>query len=227
MIKRKKLLNLYSGLGGNVNLLSSELYEITSVELEPNIAEVYSKLYPEHNLIIGDAHEYLINHFKEYDIIWSSPPCQTHSKMAKATRHDLKRYTDMSLYQEILLLMHFFKGKWVVENVKPYYDPLIKPSIEIGRHLIWSNFDISNFEIKTPRNFINTATVKGSEQLKDWLGIQYKGNLYYKGNHCPAQVLRNCVHPEMGLHIINCLEGINVPVIKNQIDIFDIINNEV
>lgn len=226
MIKRKKLLNLYSGLGGNVHLLDNELYEITSVELEPNIAKVYYELHPEHKLIIGDAHEYLINNFKEYDIIWSSPPCQTHSKMAKATRHDLKRYTDMSLYQEILLLMHFFKGKWVVENVKPYYEPLINPTKEIGRHLIWSNFNITDFKIKTPENFINTATVKGSEQLKDWLGIKYQGNLYYKGNHCPAQVLRNCVHPEMGLHIINCLEGNFNTYNQNQIDIFDVINEQ-
>lgn len=225
MIKRKKLLNLYAGVGGNVHLLDTELYDITSVELEANIAKVYAELHPNHELIIGDAHDYLINHFKEYDIIWSSPPCQTHSKMAKATRHDLKRYTDMSLYQEILLLMHFFKGSWVVENVKPYYEPLIKPNKEIGRHLIWSNFDIIDFKIKTPINFINTSNVKGSEALKEWLGINYDGNLYYKDNHCPAQVLRNCVHPEMGLHIINSIEGISKPK-TNQIDIFDVIKEE-
>ncbi|MFA5299721.1 MAG: hypothetical protein WC389_16170 [Lutibacter sp.] len=38
-------------------------------------------------------------------------------------------------------LQNFFKGKYVVENVKSYYDPLIKPQ-ESGRHYFWSNFRI-------------------------------------------------------------------------------------
>lgn len=218
-----KILNLYAGIGGNRKLWGDE-HEITAVELEPNIANVYSQLFPNDELIIGDAHEYLINNYEKYDFIWTSPPCQTHSKMAKATRHKLKRYSDMGLYQEILLLQHFFKGKFVVENVKPYYDTLIKPSLEIGRHLFWSNFFISDFELKTPPKFINLTNVEGSVKLKEWLGINYKGNLYYKNNHCPAQVLRNCVHPETGIHILNCaLDKYEIPKTQ-QINIFDIIN---
>jgi len=99
-----------------------------------------------------------------------------------------------------------FKGTYVIENVIPYYDPLIKPTAKIGRHLFWSNFEISeDFELKQPKNFIMLGTVKGSEQLKDWLGIHYEGNIYYNGNHDPCQVLRNCVHRLLGNHVFNCV----------------------
>ncbi len=196
-----KILNLYSGLGGNRRLWTD--CEVTAVEMEPEIADVYRKLFPNDTLIIGDAHQYLLDHAHEFDMVWTSPPCQTHSRMMKATRHKRKRFTDMSLYQEIIFLQHFFKGKWVVENVKPYYEPLIKARA-LGRHLFWSNFEISDFEIKNLPNFIQDDTVEGCQRLKDWLGIQYEGNIYYKNNHSPGQVLRNCVHPEMGLHVLNC-----------------------
>jgi DNA (cytosine-5)-methyltransferase 1 len=200
-----KILNLYSGLGGNRKHWQD--CEVTAVEMEQEIADVYKKLYPNDTVIVGDAHQYLLEHADEFDMVWSSPPCQTHSRMMKATRHKRKRYTDMSLYQEIIFLQHFFKGKWIVENVKPYYEPLIKPTAILGRHCIWSNFSISNFEIKNLPNFIQDDTVAGTQRLKKWLGIHYEGNIYYKGNHSPGQVLRNCVHPDMGLHILNCAMG--------------------
>lgn len=119
-----KILNLYAGLGGNRKDWGNE-HEVTAVELEPKIAEVYKDNFPNDTVIICDAHEYLLQHADNFDFIWSSPPCQTHSRMMKATRHKKKRFTDMSLYQEIIFLQHFFKGKFVVENVKPFYEPLI------------------------------------------------------------------------------------------------------
>ncbi len=195
-----KVLNLYAGLGGNRKLWNG--VNVTAVELEPKIAAVYKRLYPEDKVVVDDAHEYLINHADEFDFIWSSPPCQTHSKMAKATRHKLRRYTDMSLYQEIIYLQHFFKGHFVVENVVPYYKPLIDGKI-IGRHIYWSNFDIGDHSEKTPPNFVNLCNLEGKNKLMDWLGIHYPENIYYGGNHCPAQILRNCVHPNEGLSIFN------------------------
>ena len=196
-----KILNLYAGLGGNRKLWGDD-HEITAVEQYEPIAKIYAKLYPSDNLVIGCAHEYLLNHTDEFDFIWSSPPCQTHSKMMKATRHKTKRYSDMSLYQEILFLQNFYKGKWVVENVNPYYEPLIKGKL-CGRHLIWSNFDIEPFDVPRPKGFINLANMKGKQSLMNWLGIHFDETVYYKGNHCPAQVLRNCVHPLLGAHILN------------------------
>lgn len=109
----------------------------------------------------------------------------------------------MNIYQEIIFLQHFFKGRWVVENVIPYYEPLIKPTVKCGRHLFWSNFPIEPIEIPQPQNAINLTTVAGKKVMMDWIGIHYDKNIYYEGNHCPAQVLRNCVHPDLGLHVLN------------------------
>lgn len=197
-----RCLNLYSGLGGNRKLWSD--VDVTAVEWEDEILQVYKNQFPNDNIIQGDAHKFLLEHYNEFDFIWSSPPCQTHSRMMKATRHKSKQYPDLSLYQEIIFLKEFFKGKWVVENVKPYYEPLISTTKIIGRHYFWSNFDISDFELNSPKGFITTGTVKESERLKEWLGIYYDGNIYYKNNHCPGQVLRNCVHPKLGQHVYSC-----------------------
>ena len=196
-----RVLNLYSGLGGNRKLW--EGVEVTAVEYRADIARFYQDQYPDDTVVVGDAHQYLLDHHEEFDFVWSSPPCQTHSRMAKATRHKLNRYSDMSLYQEIIFLEHFFKGQYVVENVKPFYKPLVEPTQKIGRHVFWANFEFEADEIKQPKNFINQATVSGKKLLQDWLGIHYEGNIYYGSNHCPAQILRNCVHPDLGLQIFN------------------------
>lgn len=203
MNKKIRILNGYAGLGGNAKNWDIEKFEITAVEKNEKIADVYKQNNPGHKIIVGDIIKHLLEFHQDYDIIWLSPPCQTHTKMVKATRHKLKKLPDMTLYQVIIFLTHFFKGFWVVENVKPYYDFLIEPTVILGRHVFWSNFDISFFDVKRPKGFINKSNTKGANELKKWLGINYKGNIYYEGNHCPAQVLRNCVHPKMGEHILN------------------------
>lgn len=210
-----KILNLYAGIGGNRKLWGDE-HQITAVEKNEQIANVYKRLYPNDLVIIGDAHEYLLNHYEEFDFIWTSPPCQTHSKMNKATRHKTRRYPDMALYQEIIFLQHFFKGKWVVENVNPYYETLI-PAKKMGRHLFWSNFDFADFDVSRPANFINKADVAGKQILMDWLGIHFEENIYYGSNHCPAQILRNCVHPLIGNHILNSLNTKHIASVQMEL----------
>lgn len=204
------VLNLYSGLGGNRKLWRD--CHVTSIESDPDIAYVFKELHcandniknlPNDRVVVGDAHQYLLDYYQEFDFIWSSPPCQSHSSMDLANGKNKPRYADMSLYQEIIFLKHYFKGKWVVENVNPYYEPLL-PALRLGRHLFWSNFHISHFDVPRPDNFINMGSVAGSEELKKWLGMEYEGNLYYGDNHDPSQVLRNCVHPLLGEHVFNC-----------------------
>jgi DNA (cytosine-5)-methyltransferase 1 len=194
-----KVLNLYAGVGGNRKLW--ENCDVTAVESSEKIAAVYQRLNPNDTVIIGDAHEYMRAHHAEFDYIWSSPPCQTHSKMNKATRHKNRRYPDLTLYEEIIFLQHYFKGPWVVENVVPFYTPLIPPTQIVGRHMFWSSYSFQAEDVKRPANFINLANLKGKQALMDWLGIHYDENIYYAGNHCPAQVLRNCVHPVLGKQI--------------------------
>lgn len=192
-----RILNLYAGIGGNRKLWGDD-HEITAVEYNEEIANIYKEFYPNDKVIIGDAHEYLLNHFKEFDFIWSSPPCQSHTQMMKATRHNVVKYADMKLYQEIILLQHFFKGKFVVENVNPYYKPLV-PAQKIDRHLFWANFNIPKIKIKKNNNLINSSY----DDLQKWIGIIMPKRIYINSNHCPSQVLRNCVHPEIGKNILD------------------------
>lgn len=196
---RVRVLNLYAGVGGNRKLWTG--MEVTAVELDPRVAALYERLYPDDTVIVGDAHQYLLDHHSEFDFIWSSPPCPSHSRMSKATRHKTRKYPDMSLYQEVIFLQHFFKGKWVVENVVPYYEPLIQGK-RVGRHYYWSNFDVGDYSEPTPANFINQTTLKGKQLLMDWLDIHFEENIYFEGNHNPSQILRNCVHPREGLAIL-------------------------
>jgi len=192
-----RVLNLYAGVGGNRYLWKN--VEVTAVEMNPKIAKVYSNQFPDDELVIGDAHQYLLDHSDEFDFIWSSPPCPTHSRMMKATRHRLRFYPDMKLYEEILFLTHFYEGKWVVENVVPYYKPLIKPSGSIGRHLFWGNVEIPEVTLPLKNNFIKTATVGGRQVLFDWLEMEpFDEIVYLPNSHDPCRMLRNCVHPRIG-----------------------------
>lgn len=209
-----KVLNLYAGIGGNRKLWGG--VSVTAVELNEKIARVYKDQHSQDMVVIGDAHQYLLDHYSEFEFIWSSPPCQSHSKMIRSGRNRKARYADLSLYEEILFLKHNFKGNWVVENVIPYYEPPIAPTIKLGRHLFWSNFNISQFQGPEFKNFINRQNLEAKKDLQEWLGISYEGSIYYDGNHCPTQVLRNCVHPETGLHILNCARGIINKSVKQQ-----------
>ena len=193
-----KILNLYCGIGGNRKLWGDE-HEITAVEYSQEIAEVYKDLHPNDTVIITDAHEYLAKNWKEFDFIWSSPPCQSHSKVrmmaSKSGSYDAIM-PNMKLWSEIIFLQNFTKNtyiKFVVENVKPYYKPLVEPNSKIGRHLFWSNFNINETEIKDglSHNERGTST-KGYFDLRP-----------YKMKHRKDQIIRNCVNPKVGQYILN------------------------
>ena len=129
-MKKYKILNLYACLGGNRYKWDevADNLEITAVELDPEAARLYKERFPKDEVIVADAHQYLLDHYKEFDFIWSSPPCPTHSRIqiSQYTRETWKpQYPDMKLYQEIIFLETFYKGKYCVENVIPYYEPLI------------------------------------------------------------------------------------------------------
>ena len=122
--------------------------------------------------------------------------------MMKATRHDVVDYVDVKLYQEIELLRHFYKGDWIVENVKPYYKPWIEPTVAVGRHYFWSNKMLFGIQdVKRPKGFITKSNLKAKKEMQEWLGIHFEDTVYYGNNHCPVQILRNCVHPKLGLQL--------------------------
>ena len=190
-----KILNLYAGIGGNRKLWKGDI-EVTAVENNPKIAKAYSDFFPDDKIVVGDAHQYLLENFDKFDFIWSSPPCQSHSRirLTVISRGDAKpTFPDMKLYEEIIFLNKFFKSKWVVENVVGYYKPLIKPQ-EVGKHYIWSNFIIGKVKKESRKH---NAPINILEKRK---GFNTKG---YNFGHRKDQILMNCVEPELGLHIFN------------------------
>jgi DNA (cytosine-5)-methyltransferase 1 len=200
-----KILNLYAGIGGNRKLWTGDI-KVTAIENNPKIAKIYKDFFPQDEVIITDAHQFLLEHYKEYNFIWSSPPCPTHSKLRKGLSMNAGAkavYPDMKLYEEILLLQGYFKGKWVVENVISWYKPLIIPQI-IQRHFFWSNFKIPIKEF--PKDSIR---VTGGKHLPEWTQIkhlqQHHKIILPENAQNKRLLLRNCVNPEVGLYVFNCI----------------------
>jgi DNA (cytosine-5)-methyltransferase 1 len=127
---------------------------------------------------------------------------------SKGGRYDVM-FPDMKLYQEILFLKHFADCKWVAENVIPYYDPLIKPDIKIDRHLFWCNFKMRSADITRDNEQTWAITSKT---------VQYGFDISSrKISHRKDQILRNCVDPQLGLHILNQATGVlTLPKLEQQ-----------
>lgn len=194
----KKALNLYAGIGGNRKLWKG--IEVTAVEFNPDIACAYHDLHPDDKVVVADAHQYLLEHYKEFDFIWSSPPCPTHGQYRYNVGVRAKGYKavfpDMKLYEEIIFLQYYFEGKFAVENVVSYYEPLIKPQ-KIGRHYVWSNFEIPPLQCET-------TNIRSKNKISDYQ--EYDLSKYKISNK--RQVLRNCVSSNLGLHILTA-SGLN------------------
>ena len=196
------ILNLYAGIGGNRKLWQD--VEVTAIENNEQTAEIYQGFFPKDKVLVCDAHQYLLEHYKEYDFIWSSRPCQTHSVTNNfLNAQGIIRYPDMGLYEEIIFLKHWFKGKYCVENVISYYKPLIKP-YKIDRHYFWTNFHISSFKTNRKFNIANARTTTRQDGKEyDRTLEQYHGIILPKNIPNKRLLLRNCVLPELGLHILN------------------------
>lgn len=190
-----KILNLYAGIGGNRKLWGDE-HDVTAVESEGYIADAYHRLFPRDTIIQMDAHQYLLDHYREFDYIWSSPPCPTHSRMRMSLVKSKPVYPDMKLYEEIIFLQQFFKGAWVVENVIPYYKPLVH-GFELGRHMFWTN--------KPGRLiFVDQRGYEGriTDQTKETLAKEYDIQLP-PGTKNIRKLLRNAVDPRLGLYVFS------------------------
>lgn len=210
-----KILNLYAGIGGNRKLWQG--VEVTAVEYNEEIAAIYQEYFPQDKVIVGDAHEYLLKHYKEFDFIWSSPPCQTHSRarfLNSIGEGKIKPiYPDMRLWQEIIFLQNYHaKCKWVIENVNPFYDFFLNPDVQIGRHCFWSNFKIRS------TNEFEEAPIHSTTSNSSAFGFELKGR---KINHRKDQILRNLVNPYLGLYILEQAQGIIRQEKTDQLTLFN------
>lgn len=209
-----KILNLYCCLGGNRYKWSND-HEITAIEIDTDLARMYKERFPNDRVIITDAHEYLLQHYKEYDFIWSSPPCPSHSR-ARHGRKNLPNfvalYPDLKLYEEILLLKTYFKGKFCVENVRPFYEPLIHGH-KRGRHIYWTNFPL-------PANLGERkhSLMQSIDEFNNWCKFHEIDLTSYKGTQRKDKIARNLVDFEVGKTILDL--AMDKKQITKQINLF-------
>ena len=201
-----KILNLYACLGGNRYKWDEVTdIEVTAVELDPELARLYQERFPNDIVIVADAHQYLLDHYKEFDFIWSSPPCPSHSRArfwGFGANGKKPIYPDMKLYEEIIFLQHHCKGKYVVENVIPYYDPMFNP-IKRDRHLFWTNFKLPN--ILSDRKDNGLAVESKLTSLSKYHNYNFTK---YKGEQRVLKIARNLVDYEAGRTILETACGI-------------------
>jgi len=196
---KMKILNLFAGIGGNRLFWNDVLSDIdvTAVEFDPAIADVYKFRFPADKVIICDAFDYAANNYDKFDFIWASPPCQTHSRINFSNQNTItnRSLPDFRLYSLISFLKTFCKNKFVVENVMPYYDPLISPNAKLFRHLFWSNFYI-------PEKFFQ----KSCKPIENIFISDYKDFdlSLFKDVKNKRQVIRNQVDSTLGKYIFSC-----------------------
>lgn len=215
-----KVLNLYACIGGN-RFKWDEVapIQVTAVEKDPDLARLYKERFPNDKVLITDAHLYLLNYYQDFDFIWSSPPCPTHSRArfwnsSNENTATKPAYPDMRLYEEIIFLTHHFKGKWCVENVVPYYEPMFAPK-KRGRHLFWSNFRLPN--VLSDREFDFDKNKSNIEALSEFHQFNFKE---YRGGQRKDKIARNCVDYVAGRTIFETALEIQRANNSNQIKLF-------
>jgi DNA (cytosine-5)-methyltransferase 1 len=222
-MEKYRILNLYACLGGNRYKWDevADNLEITAVELDPEAARLYQERFPNDKVIVADAHQYLLDHYKEFDFIWSSPPCPTHSKVRFTQKNQdfyVPEYPNMMLYQEIIFLKHHFEGKYCVENVIPYYEPLI-PGQKRGRHLYWTNFLLPNeIDRKESKGIIGGQVNDEFKKLCEFHQYDFS---QYKGEQSRTKMARNLVDFEVGKTILETALNIYRKTNINQTSLFD------
>jgi DNA (cytosine-5)-methyltransferase 1 len=211
-----KVLNLYACLGGN-RFKWDEVanIKVTAVELDVEAARLYQERFPSDTVIVADAHQYLLDHYSEFDFIWSSPPCPSHSRARFARRNTTAPiYPDLKLYEEVLFLENYFEGKYCVENVIPYYEPLIHAQ-KRGRHLYWTNFILPN-DLGERKSSI----MEGKDEVKRWCEFHDYDFYKYKGEQRTDKMARNLVDYEVGKTIFQTALGIMQQTNLNQGSLF-------
>jgi len=213
-----KILNLFAGLGGNRKAWSK--HEITAIELDPAICKIYSELYPEDTIINQDYEDYLRNtdNDLDFDFIWGSPPCQTHSHMQVFTRHNKKRQPVFKMDQVqglVLWLKRNVDCKFVIENVIPSYGLVSLEDkgiyqVILDRHIFYSSFKIKKMKFRS-RNSEGHGKISGlmrmnAVQLCAYHDLPFEIVERIKGlqesGHDHLKVLRNLCDYQIGDYVL-------------------------
>ena len=124
----------------------------------------------------------------------------------------------MKLYQEIIFLDKIYVGKYVVENVIPYYQPLI-PAQKRHRHLYWANFNLP--KVLTTRKSISWQ--QATNELSMWCDFHEYDFKKYEGKQRRNKIARNLVDYEAGKTIFQTVVDILQNKPAHQIGLFETI----
>ena len=186
-----KILDLFAGFGGTTRGLQKWLdennisYEYYAIDIDKQTLKVHKYWNKKSIVIQRDAYTFTKDELREYDFIWASPPCQSHSRAQVIWK---RRKPDMRLYT-LICKLHQVGKPFIVENVVPYYKPPIMWDYKIDRHIFWTNLDLSDVRVNIKRKPIYKMSL---HELAEYHGIPYKYVRIYKGDK--RQALRNIVN---------------------------------
>jgi len=101
-----------------------------------------------------------------------------------------------------------FQGKYVIENVQPYYKTPIEPTARIDRHVFWSNFKIRPRRFREKRkghgSLENSHIMRDNKEKLITIAMldDVKEHVLCLTKRLGLQIIRNCVDPRIGEYIL-------------------------
>ena len=174
-------------------------WRVTAVEIDERVAAEYARRYPYDDVAVGDAHAFVISRAHEFDAVWTSPPCPTHSRLAVnvAKRKGVEPEPDPRLWCEVEHLQKL-GGRYVVENVHTYYDPPIAPDVVTRRHYYWTSGAPGLLTWEHPLPVSGRMTGLTADAIAESYGLP---KLPAGSVPDRRQAMRNAVTPREGLEI--------------------------
>lgn len=164
-----RLLDLFSCAGGAGEGYARAGFDVTGVDIAPQ------PNYP-HRFVQGDALGYLATHWREYDVIHASPPCQGYLNLGAVNRALGRSYDHPDLIAATRALLELTGKPYVIENVADAGKQLRNP-VRIcgtGLHLPLRRHRL--FESNLPLEGIACAHHRYTEP-RYWTGWRPKGEV--------------------------------------------------
>jgi len=162
-------------------------FEYVAVDNDRKVLQVHSLLNPHSKTVLEDAWLISDDRLLQYDFVWASPPCESHSVLCWKRKDKPK--PDMRLWWLIRRLRKL-KVPFIVENVRPYYGTILKPTAKAGRHLLWSNLSLKSVQLNSNVTFYDI------HNRRDAL-VEYHGLPGWVARVATRDMLRDMMHPQL------------------------------
>lgn len=194
----KRMLDLFSGLGGASEAFLKNGWYVTRVENNP-VFGPGGEHYVPHTLTVDVMDGFTDKfHPKDIDFLWASPPCYEFSLAyssirSKRAREGIDHEPDMTLIKRTIELIQLIKPRyWAIENVvgaSKYFEPLLgKHRLLVGSAMLWGNFPVIGFQAlekaykKKKGDLSRWSEIRSNERAKIpyWLSEQMRISVQYQ-----------------------------------------------